>query len=169
MTTIQHPIDNIKWIKATELKANDYNPNVVFNQELKLLELSLKKNGWIQPILITQDNEIIDGFHRYSLCKMSKDVSDLHNGEVPCAILNLTEPERMLLTIRINRAKGSHVAVKMSHIIKTLIKEYGLDPKYVAENIGATKEEIDLLMMDDVFKKLDIQNYKYSKAWGPKK
>lgn len=164
-----NPIDNIKWVNVNELSANDYNPNVVFNKELKLLELSIIKNGWIQPILITKDKIIIDGFHRYSLCKMSKKIQALHNSEVPCAIIDISEPERMLLTIRINRAKGSHIAIKMSDIIKSLVNDYGLEPKYIAENIGGTIDEIELLLMDDVFKKLDIQNYKYSKAWEPKK
>ncbi len=162
-----HPIDRVQWIEVSQLRANDYNPNVVFNKELDLLEFSLFVNGWIQPILTTQDFIIIDGFHRYSLAKRSKKLIDKYGTKVPVVILELSEAERMLLTIRINRAKGSHVALKMSEIVKKLI-ELGLSVKNIMDGIGATKDEIDLLLMDDVFQALDIQNHKYSKAWYPK-
>ena len=61
------PISRVEWIDVRELNANDYNPNVVLNKELSLLEFSILKNGWIQPILINSDNTIIDGYHRYFL------------------------------------------------------------------------------------------------------
>lgn len=165
------PIENVKWIKSEDITANDYNPNVVLNAELKLLEFSLCKNGWIQPILINKNEDgsltVIDGFHRWSLSNISKKVKELTDGYVPCVEMELPEHERKLLTIRINRAKGSHVAFRMSEIIKSLIDE-GIEPQYIAQSIGATKQEIELLMMNDVFKKLDIQSHKYSKAWYPK-
>ena len=63
------PINNIEWLDANELDGNDYYPNVVFTPELKLLELSILKTGWVQPILISRDKIIIDGFHRWSLSK----------------------------------------------------------------------------------------------------
>jgi len=115
------PISNIEWIDVDELNANDYNPNVVFTKEKELLKFSIIKNGWIQPILTTEENIIIDGFHRATLAKTDKEVKKLTNSKVPVVRMKLSEPERMLLTIRINRAKGSHIAVKMGDIIKKLI------------------------------------------------
>jgi ParB-like chromosome segregation protein Spo0J len=162
----EQPIENIVWVDADNLKANDYNPNVVMTTEMKLLKLSIKQNGWIQPILIDQEFVIIDGFHRATAARADKTLTV--QGKIPCVVLELTEAERMLLTIRINRAKGSHVAFKMADIVKKLINEYEYSPKEVAAQIGANKEEIDLLLQDDVFKKLDIENHQYSKAWYPK-
>lgn len=164
----EQPVNNIQWIHHSALTANDYNPNVVMNQELKLLELSILQNGWIHPIIINKDKTIIDGFHRYSLTRQSEKLQELTGGFIPCVVLDLTEAERMLLTIRINRAKGSHIAFKMADIVKKLINEYECSPTMIARQIGATKAEIDLLLQDDVFEKLDIQNHEYSKAWYPK-
>jgi ParB-like chromosome segregation protein Spo0J len=164
-----HPIENIQWLDAELLRANDYNPNVVYNQELRLLEHSILLSGWIQPLLITQDYEIIDGFHRWTLTKMSKELNALTEGKVPCCVMTLTEPERMMLTIRINRAKGNHIAVKMHEVITKLVEQYGISLSEIGKNIGANKDEVELLCMDGVFKKLDIQNHKYSKAWVPAK
>lgn len=162
------PISNVQWIDVDSLKANDYNPNVVYNKEMELLKFSLLKQGWIQPILVTQDNVIIDGFHRASIAKVDKQVRQMTDGKVPAVVMNLSEPERMLLTIRINRAKGAHIAFKMSDIIKTLVNDYAMPISAICEGIGATKDEIDLLMMDSVFKKHNVdENSKYSKAWVP--
>ena len=87
----EDPISNIKWISVDSLKANDYNPNVVLNKELKLLELSIMKNGWIQPILINRDYTIIDGFHRSYLTKNSKPLQNKYSNKVPCVIIDLSE------------------------------------------------------------------------------
>lgn len=161
----QDPISNVKWIEVEKLNANDYNPNVVLNKELKLLELSVLKNGWIQPILINNDNTIIDGFHRSYLSRSSKLLKEKYNGKVPCVVMDLTEAERMLLTIRINRAKGNHVAFKMHEIVKTLVDKHEVSMEYIQESIGASKDEVELLYKDGVFDALNIKEHKYSRAW----
>jgi hypothetical protein len=79
--------------------------------------------------------------------------------------MDLNEAERMLLTIRINRAKGNHIAIKMHDIIKQLIDKHELSFDYVGESIGASKDEINLLYKDGVFDALNIKEHKYSKAW----
>lgn len=157
-----NPIENIQWVDPNDLTANDYNPNVVYTQEMNLLELSIQTHGWLQPILVNSDNEIIDGFHRWIIAKKNE-------WFVPVAVFDLSEPDRKLLTIRINRAKGSHIAVKMSEIIKSLVNEHGIPVAKIAKEIGATKDEIELLLMDDVFKKLKIDEHEYSNAWYPTK
>lgn len=163
------PLSKIQWIDVNKLKANDYNPNVVLTNELKLLQLSMLKNGWIQPVLVTQDYDIIDGFHRSTLCKINKDINKMTDGKVPCVVLNLSKPERILLTVRINRAKGNHIALKMNKLIQELINTYGLSKKYVTENLGATEREIELLLYDDVFDKYKLtEETLYSEAWKPK-
>ena len=170
MEISEMPIHNIEWVNVKELKQNDYNPNVVLTQEMNLLKLSIMENGWIQPILITQDNIIIDGFHRATLCKIDKQLYELTDGKVPCVRMNLTEPQRMLLTIRINRAKGNHIAFKMSDVIHKLVNEYNIPTKVISKEIGATKEEINLLLQDNVFtmKKFN-EDTKYSQSWVPQK
>lgn len=161
------PIDNIVWREAAELKANDYNPNVVFNNELKLLERSVMLTGWVQPILIDGDDNIIDGFHRWSLSKESKRLKKKFNGKVPCAIIDVPRHKAMVMTIRMNRAKGTHVALKMKDIIIELLDEHKCDRQEVADEIGATLAEVDLLYQSSIFKAKGLDKYRYSKAWVP--
>ena len=164
---LNDPITRIEWRMANTLNANDYNPNVVFTPELKLLERSILKTGWVQPILITYSGTIIDGFHRHRLAQDSVKLKELYGGKVPCAVLDISDTEAKIVTIRMNRAKGSHIAVRMSEIVRNLIDNMGVLPEELAQDIGATKAEIDLLYQDGVFKMKNIKDYKYSKAWIP--
>lgn len=170
----KHPIESWQWVETDKLQANNYNPNVVQSAEMKLLEYSILKNGWIQPVLVAPDTfegkfVIIDGFHRSTLAKTSKKIQEAFGSRVPAVVLDIPEPERILLTIRINRAKGTHVAFKMADNIKELIEKYNYSRAQVMEGIGCNAIELDLLLQDDVFKKLDIENHKFSQAWYPVK
>jgi len=73
-----------------------------------------------------------------------------------------------MLTVRINRAKGSHIAIKMHELVAKLITEYGMPAEYIAESIGATKDEVQLLSQENVFKALKTEAHQYSRAWVPK-
>lgn len=157
LTRIKAPLLNVVWKDPMTLTSNDYNPNVVMSTEMELIKYSILQTGWIQPVLIDQKNIIIDGFHRTTIAR-------LNHWEVPCAVLDLNEKERMMLTIRINRAKGSHIAVRMSSII-TKLKGLGCPDEEIRAGIGASQTEIDLMMKPDVFAAFKLENYQYSKAW----
>jgi ParB-like chromosome segregation protein Spo0J len=168
MTFPDEPISKIEWRDAASLEANSYNPNCVFTPELRLLEKSILMTGWVQAILVSRDAVIIDGFHRAMLSRDSKALQAKYRGMVPCAVLDISRPEAMMLTIRINRAKGTHVAVRMSEIVRELVDVHHISPEQIASEIGATADEIDLLRQDGVFKMKNISGYVYSKAWYPK-
>lgn len=161
------PISRIEWRQAESLNRNDYNPNTVFTPELQLLERSILLGGWCQPVLITPDSTIIDGFHRTQLSIVSKPIRDRYQGNVPCAVLKVDRPTAMILTIRMNRAKGTHVAIKMSAIVHELLDVHHYDPQEIMAEIGATREEIELLRQDGVFSAKKIPEHKYSAAWYP--
>lgn len=162
-----HPIEIVQWRDPDSLSANFWNPNRVKKQEFRLLERSILENGWIQPLLITTDDIIIDGFHRWRLAQDSKAIREFEPRGVPCAVLDIPEDEAMAVTVRINRAKGASVAVEMHHLVARLRGQFGWDRERVAKAIGATPTEVDLLAQDGVFAAKDIANWKYSAAWYP--
>jgi len=171
-----HPVSRIQWVDANTLKANSYNPNVVMSPEMKLLKLSLMLQGWIQPILVSHDPddpdrqyEVIDGYHRFTLCKTDPEVNHMTKGFVPVVVLELTKPERMMLTIRINRAKGNHMAIRMHDIVAALHNDFGVTIPEICEGIGADKHEVETLLMENIFQKKDVANVPYSKSWVPNK
>lgn len=161
------PIDNIVWLDAGELRANDYNPNAVDRREERLLERSIYRTGWIQPILISRDHIIIDGFHRWSLAQRSTLLQERYAGKIPCAVLDVGPDEAMAITVRINRAKGTHVGILMHRLVSRLVHEYLWDPQQVAQEIGAEISEVEVLLKEDVFAAKNIPAWSYSKAWVP--
>lgn len=86
------PINNVQWIPIEKIHANNYNPNSVANQEMKLLYTSVKKDGYTQPVVVIYDQPkdryvIVDGFHRYSIMKRYKDIYLACEGKLPCVVL----------------------------------------------------------------------------------
>jgi len=161
------PINRIEWRLAASLTANHYNPNVVHTPEMQLLERSILRTGWVQPLLIAADGTIIDGFHRACLARSSPALLEAYSGRVPCAVIDVSLPQAMILTIRMNRAKGTHVAVRMSEIVHALVHEHNMAPQEVAVELGATLAEVDLLLQDGIFKAKKIAQHQYSRAWYP--
>ena len=161
------PVENIKWIDCDALKANHYNPNRVMNAEMNLIERSILRTGWIQPILVNKNNTIIDGFHRWTLSRLSTQLREKYHGKVPCAVLDVSDAEAMVITVRINRAKGTHLAFRMSEYIRELLTKHKMPIDDLAKDIGATIEEVELLMKADVFERKDVSNWAYSEAWFP--
>ncbi|WP_039828123.1 ParB N-terminal domain-containing protein [Nocardia testacea] len=164
----ENPIDHIQWVPADTLDPNVWNPNRVHRPELRLLERSLLSTSWIQPLMVNPDRIIIDGFHRWRLSQDSAAVRKRWRGRVPVAVLDVDRPTAMLMTIRINRAKGTHAAVEMSAIVHELLTVHHLDPDQIAAEIGGTRQEVDLLAQDGVFTARGIADHAYSPAWYPK-
>ena len=162
------PIMNIKWIDVNELDKNNYNPNIVFTQELNLLKKSIIDDWWIQPIIINPNNIIIDWFHRYMLSSTDKDLKKKYNWKVPCVIRDVDDLRAKIITIRINKAKWSHMAVAEQKIIKELY-DWWYSKQEIQKELWMTKWEVELLLSESVFKKWDLKAYKYSDAWIPKK
>ena len=163
----EQPISNVEWILASELNPNDYNPNRVLTQEFKILLLNIARYVWIQPILINKNIMIIDGFHRCRLAQDSEVLQKKYAGRVPCVVMDIDDRQAMLLTIRMNRAKGVHEDSAMAVIAKKLINDWGMTPKDLRNELGMSKAEVELLLADTVFEIKGIKDWQYSKAWYP--
>ena len=161
------PLDTIHWVAATSLRANNWNPNVVMQAEFTLLERSILETGWMQPLLASRECILIDGYHRWRMSQDSSRLQARYGGQVPVVLLDVTEAAAMLMTVRINRAKGTHGGLRMSELVRTLIDTHGLKPLDIQRGIGASKDEVDLLYKGGVFKARDIANHTYSKSWAP--
>ena len=75
------PLASLQWVDRNTIHANDYNPNKVSEENLKLLIQSILTNGWTLPIVVRPDGTIIDGFHRWTVSGREPLLSLL--GELP--------------------------------------------------------------------------------------
>ena len=163
---IQAPLRSLHWVNRNRLKANDYNPNVVNEENLKLLIQSILTNGWTLPIVVRPDYTIIDGFHRWTVSGREPLLTKL-GGKVPVVIVEHTErSEDMYGTITHNRARGVHQLEPMKKIVQSLIAE-GKTVKEIGEQLGMKPEEIFRLSdfsKEDFLKMMSSGHTKFSKA-----
>lgn len=141
MEDLLKPVSNVKIVDRDMLKPNDYNPNKVLEDNLKLLEQSILNNGWTLPIVVRPDYTIIDGFHRWTVAGREPLKSKLGN-KVPIVIVEHQNHEEDIYgTITHNRARGTHLLDPMKAIIKELL-EAGKSVDEISKQIGMSKEEI---------------------------
>ena len=135
------PLQSLKWVDRKLLKANDYNPNKVSEENLKLLIQSILTNGWTLPIVCRPDYTIIDGFHRWTVSGREPLLTKLH-GQVPVVFVNHTDrADDIYGTITHNRARGTHLLEPMKAIVKELL-DSGKEIKEISKELGMTPEEV---------------------------
>jgi len=144
---LSQPISQVRWVHRSLLCANDYNPNHVAPPEFDLLALSIVEDGWTQPIVTYANDDgtfdIVDGFHRW-MVSARRDLLALTGEWVPVVVIAKTRPDRMLSTIRHNRARGEHGVRPMGSIVRELL-EGGMSVEELGERCGMEREEIDRL------------------------
>ena len=154
------PLGSLQWVDRTMLHANDYNPNKVSEENLRLLTQSILTNGWTLPIVVRPDYTIIDGFHRWTVSGREPLLSKL-GGKVPVVIVDHhgDESADVYGTITHNRARGTHLLEPMKAIVKKLLaegksvqeigKELGMRPEEIFRLSGFTRDEFLGLMTED--------------------
>lgn len=145
------PVYNVQAMPIEKIHANSYNPNSVAPPEMKLLELSVWEDGYTMPVVCyaipgTDEFEIVDGFHRYSLMNpksksFSKRIFDRENGKLPIVVIDKPIQDRMASTIRHNRARGSHSIELMTNIVAELTQS-GMSDAWIVKHIGMDADEL---------------------------
>lgn len=165
------PVDLVRWVPIEEVQANDYNPNSVAREEMKLLYISILKDGYTQPVVTIYDDSIgkyviVDGFHRYFVAKTHKDILDRNHGMLPIVVIDKSINERMAATVRHNRARGKHSIQGMSNLVFSMLNN-GWSDAEICNELGMEAEEILRLKHITGFSKL-FENAEYKRAWESK-
>lgn len=163
------PVDCVIWLPAAHVEANDYNPNTVAPPEMKLLEHSIREDGYTQPIVVWQDEirvEVIDGFHRHRIGREVKDIEWRIHGHLPVTIANSDRSDRsdrIAATIRHNRARGRHRVEGMSDIVVELARRNWNDTK-IARELGMEPDEVLRLKQISGLAEM-FADREFSEAW----
>ncbi len=140
-TDLFAPLSTLQWVDRELLKPNDYNPNKVSKENLKLLTQSILTNGWTLPIVVRPDYTIIDGFHRWTVSG-EEPLFSLLNGKVPVVIVDHKDKSDDIYgTVTHNRARGTHLLGPMKAIVKNLIDD-GKTVEEIGKQLGMKPEEI---------------------------
>lgn len=155
------PLSSLQWVDRSMLRANDYNPNRVSEDNLALLTQSILANGWTLPIVVRPDYTIIDGFHRWTVAGREP-LTSILGGKVPVVVVDHQGDESADVygTITHNRARGTHLLEPMKAIVKRLMgdgktvreigKQLGMKPEEIFRLSGFTREEFLNMMTDGV-------------------
>lgn len=165
-TNLFAPLSTLEWVEREKLRANEYNPNKVSRENLKLLTRSILTNGWTLPIVVRPDYTIIDGFHRWTVSGQEPLLSKLQ-GKVPVVkVAHTDEAEDIYGTITHNRARGVHLLEPMKAIVKRLLAE-GKTVQEIGKQLGMRPEEVFRLSdfsRDDFLRMMTEGVSGYSKA-----
>ena len=136
------PLSSLQWVERERLHANDYNPNKVSEENLKLLVQSILTNGWTLPIVVRPDYTIIDGFHRWTVA-VREPLHTMLGGKVPVVVVDHhgDDSADVYGTITHNRARGTHLLEPMKAIVKRLIDE-GKSIQEIGKQLGMKPEEV---------------------------
>lgn len=167
MDDLLKPVSNVQIVDRNILKPNDYNPNKVTEENLKLLMQSIITNGWTLPIVVRPDYTIIDGFHRWTVSGREPLLTML-GGKVPVVIVDhKNHDDDIYGTITHNRARGTHLLEPMKKIVQELLSS-GKSVQEISKQLGMKPEEVFRLSdfsREDFLKILIGDQKEYSKAY----
>lgn len=171
---VRHPALNVQLLPANQIQGNDYNPNKVAPPEMKLLKLSMKKDGVTMPVVVSDTPEkkkypytVVDGFHRTTIIQQDKEINSSLHGYVPCSRLNKGLEDRVTSTVRHNMARGTH-QVELSAKLIILLKKHNWTNARIGMELGMDADEVlrlkQITGIAEAFK-----DEEFSKSWDCEK
>ena len=106
-----------KKLKLSKLKPAKYNPRVKLEPgmpEYEKLKNSIKKFGYVDPIIVNADGTIIGGHQRFFV------LQDLGYEEVECVTVNLSKTDEKALNIALNKISGEWDEEKLKALLGDL-------------------------------------------------
>lgn len=122
-------------MKVTEIKPDPDNPNELTEEQMFGLEKSIETYGTLQPLIIDQNNQIVDGHHRLQ-CFVNQGYT-----EVPCIKMNFeSDSKRRALRQAMNRLHGVHDPEKDIKELELILKD---DADLLQDLVNISKEDVE--------------------------
>ncbi len=166
---LPHPATGTQLVSVERVHGNDYNPNRVAPPEMRLLELSIRKDGITMPVVVAEDREhpgeyvVVDGFHRTTIAQHVADIRESLGGYLPVVMLNKSIEDRMTATVRHNMARGSH-QVELSAKLVTALRRHHWTNERIGEELGMDPDEVLRLKQITGLAEA-FQDKEFSEAW----
>lgn len=136
------PCANTVLVSRDLIVANNYNPNHVPKDKMRLLRQSIRDNGFCFPIVTIFDEAeqkfvVVDGFHRKTMG--TPEWMDLDY--IPLVYVDHDISKRMYATVQFNKARGVHQVDLDAEVIRSLI-EQGKSEDEISIHLGIDIETI---------------------------
>lgn len=108
-------------VKAHELNPAPYNPNKLAPAKYEALKDSIRKDGFIDPIVVQKDGfNIIGGHHRLRAIKEICVEEGAAVPEIPCILLDVDDVAAKKLNLKLNHIKGDPDARLLGELLVDL-------------------------------------------------
>ena len=163
---IPHPVTCPQLVRVEQVRGNEYNPNKVAPPEMRLLTLSIEKDGMTMPVVVADDKEgwvVVDGFHRRQVVKTKANVRQSLGGYLPIVRLNKNLEDRITSTVRHNMARGAH-QVELTAKLVTLLRGHNWTNERIGKELGMDPDEVLRLKQMQGLAEA-FSNREFSRAW----
>lgn len=163
---IPHPVTCPQLVRVEQVRGNEYNPNKVAPPEMRLLTLSIEKDGLTMPVVVADDKKgwvVVDGFHRRQVVKTKANVRQSLGGYLPIVRLNKSLEDRITSTVRHNMARGAH-QVELTAKLVTLLRGHNWTNERIGKELGMDPDEVLRLKQMQGLAEA-FSNREFSRAW----
>lgn len=164
---LHHPVLAVQLVGVDGVEANDYNPNRVAPPEMRLLHLSIAKDGITMPVVVTPaeggKHVVVDGFHRTTIVRTKMDVRTSTAGYLPVVILRKGVEDRITSTVRHNLARGTH-QVELTARLVTALRKHNWSNARIGKELGMDPDEVLRLKQITGLAEA-FADKEFSKAW----
>lgn len=163
---IPHPVTCPQLVRVEQVRGNEYNPNKVAPPEMRLLALSIEKDGLTMPVVVADDKKgwvVVDGFHRRQVVKTKANVRQSLGGYLPIVRLNKNLEDRITSTVRHNMARGAH-QVELTAKLVTLLRKHNWTNERIGKELGMDPDEVLRLKQMQGLAEA-FSNREFSRAW----
>ena len=163
---IPHPVTCPQLVRVEQVRGNEYNPNKVAPPEMRLLTLSIEKDGLTMPVVVADDKKgwvVVDGFHRRQVVKTKANVRQSLGGYLPIVRLNKNLEDRITSTVRHNMARGAH-QVELTAKLVTVLRGHNWTNERIGKELGMDPDEVLRLKQMQGLAEA-FSNREFSRAW----
>lgn len=123
---------NISKIAVSKISFDETNPNILTKEQMKSLKLVMEKFGFLAPVILNKDLQVIDGEHRVRVYQ------ELGKKTIPAYVIDVNTINKKMLRQLMNKLRGEHDKQKDADEFK-LIFEAGKLNEF--SNLLATQTE----------------------------
>ena len=107
---------NISKIAISKITFDETNPNVLTNEQMKSLKLVMEKFGFLAPVVLNKDLQVVDGEHRVRVYQ------ELGKKTIPAYVIDVNNINKKMLRQLMNKLRGEHDKQKDAEEFKLIFE-----------------------------------------------
>lgn len=133
---------DVKVLQIDQVHENQYNPNLMDDETMRLTRLSMAEEGFSDPIDVAPCKAkghpkdcwvILDGEHRWKVAK------EMGMTQIPVFVKERYGDDAVITTIRKDRTAGEPDLIKLAEVVGDLVDEFG--PDEVQRRLGYDRSD----------------------------